>query len=116
MKWFNNFKIGIRLLTGFGMMVIIMLVIGLVGINGISKVNELDTQLYEKMTVPLGELVTMTSSYNNIRTALRDVVLSKDETSIMKYSDNVGVNSDNFDDELEEFSKTLITDEGKQKF
>ena len=115
MKWFNNFKIGVRLLTGFGMMVIIMLVIGLVGISGISKVNELDTELYEKMTVPLGELVTMTSSYNNIRTALRDVVLSKDETSIIKYSDNVRVNSDNFDDELEEFSKTLITNEGKQK-
>lgn len=115
MKWFNNFKIGVRLLTGFGMMVIIMLVIGLVGINGIGKINELDTELYENMTVPLGELVTMTSSYNNIRTALRDVVLSKDETSIIKYSDNVRVNSDNFDDELEEFSKTLITDQGKQK-
>ena len=62
MKWFNNLKIGSRLLIGFGMIMAIALVIGLIGINGISKVDKLDTELYENMTVPLGQLVTITSS------------------------------------------------------
>lgn len=115
MKWFNNFKIGSRLLTGFSMMAIIAFVIGLVSINGIIKINELDNELYEKMTAPLGQLVTITESYSNIKTDLRDVVLSKNGNDITKYSENVRVNSDSFDNQLEQFSKTLVTDQGKQK-
>ncbi|WP_373844881.1 methyl-accepting chemotaxis protein [Clostridium sp.] len=115
MKWFNNLKIGSRLLIGFGMIMAIALVIGLIGINGISKVDKLDTELYEKMTVPLGQLVTITSSYNNIKADLRDVALSRDGVNITKYSDNVRADSDNFDKELEEFSQTIVTDMEKQK-
>ena len=100
MKWFNNLKIGSRLLIGFGMIMAIALVIGLIGINGISKVDKLDTELYENMTVPLGQLVTITSSYNNIKADLRDVTLSRDGVNITKYSDNVRADSDNFDKEL----------------
>lgn len=115
MKWFNNFKIGSRLLAGFSMVAIIASLIGLVGINSISKINELDNELYEKMTAPLEQLVTITKSYSNIKTALRDVVLSKNLGNITQYSNNVRINSDSFDNELEEFSKTLVTDQGKQK-
>ncbi|MFL0195459.1 methyl-accepting chemotaxis protein [Clostridium sp. WILCCON 0269] len=115
MKWFNNFKIGIRLFIGFGVIVMITVIISLFGMNGISKMNALDNQLYEKMTEPLEQLVTIRSSYSNIGTALRDVVLSKNQNDIAKYADMVNINSDNFDNELEEFSKTLITDLGKQK-
>lgn len=115
MKWFNNFKIRLRLLTCFGMITIIMLIIGLVGINGINKIDELDIQLYEKMTIPLEQLVTITTSYNNIRAALRDVIFSKDQSSMTEYANIVSLNSNNLDDELEEFSKTLTTDQERRR-
>ncbi|PJI07220.1 MULTISPECIES: methyl-accepting chemotaxis protein [Clostridium] len=114
MRLFNNLKIGMRLLIGFALIVFIMFTIGIFGLINMDKINNLDTQLYKNMTVPLGQLTRLNSSYGDIRAHLRDVILSDNQSDMDKYINEVNSSSSDFDRQLDEFSKTLLTDSGKQ--
>ena len=53
MKWFYDMKIAAKLLMCF---CLVALIAGTIGYIGISKINEIanaNTELYEKMTVPI---------------------------------------------------------------
>lgn len=67
MKWFYNLRISVKLLAGFFIVAIIAGAIGVIGVKNIKEIESLDTDLYEKMTAPLGELVTITESYQRMR-------------------------------------------------
>ncbi|OAA94885.1 methyl-accepting chemotaxis protein [Clostridium coskatii] len=113
-KLFNNLKIGIRLFVGFALIVLVMCIIGIFGLINMNKINDLDTQLYKNMTVPLGELTGLNSSYGDIRAHLRDAILADNQSDMNQYINKVNSSSLDFDSQLDEFSKTLLTDSGKQ--
>lgn len=48
MQWFNNLKIGTKLISGFVIVALIAGVIGLIGIQKLSQIAAADTKLYEK--------------------------------------------------------------------
>jgi methyl-accepting chemotaxis protein len=113
MKWFYDLKIGIKLLSSFIIVALIAGGIGLIGVVNINKINTLDTQMYEEMTAPLGTLITTTQSYQNIRSGVRDIILSNDRSGIEQTQDLINKESEDFDKSLDEFSKTIITEQGQ---
>ncbi|AZV57156.1 methyl-accepting chemotaxis protein [Clostridium sp. AWRP] len=115
MKLFNNLKIGIRLFVGFFLIVLIMCIIGIFGLTSMNKINNLDTQLYKNMTVPLGQLTELTLTSGDIRSNLKDVILEDNQSDINQSINKVNSFSSNFDRQLDEFSKTLLTDAGKEE-
>ncbi|QXE17529.1 methyl-accepting chemotaxis protein [Clostridium sp. 001] len=114
MKLFNNLKIGIRLFVGFFLIVLIACIIGIFGLINMNKINNLDTQLYENMTVPLGKLTEVTLSSGDIRANLRDVVLADNQSDINQIVNKINSFSTDFDRQLDEFSKSTLTDSGKE--
>ncbi len=113
MRWFNNMKVSVKLLAGFIIVALIAGGIGIIGVVNINTVNDLDTELYEKMTAPLGELVGIANSYQNIRSSVRDIILAGDATQISTYENSIKDNSSSFDSILNTFAESLLTDEGK---
>jgi hypothetical protein len=55
MNWFNDLKIGTKLITGFTFMAFITALVGVFGICNIKKIENLDMKLYEKITVPISD-------------------------------------------------------------
>jgi len=53
MQWFYNFKLRTKLLAGFILVAVMAVAIGYIGIKKIHEIDDADTRLYEKMTVPL---------------------------------------------------------------
>ena len=53
MRWFNNFKIGKKLLTAFGAVVLLTGVVGFVGLNNMSEINDMLNEMYEMHMVVL---------------------------------------------------------------
>jgi methyl-accepting chemotaxis protein len=56
MKWVDNLKTGVKLLGGFGVVVIFMLVIAVVGYTSMNDINNGMTSLYFDRTLPIQQI------------------------------------------------------------
>lgn len=74
MKWFYNMKIGVKLTASFIVVAIITAIVGAIGVTNINKMDELDTQLYENMTIPLSEVAEMSALFQRARVNARDLI------------------------------------------
>lgn len=116
MKWYKNMKIGSKLILGFILVAIIAGAIGIVGIMNIYTIDEADTYLYEEMTVPLGDMIIIAESFQRMRGNVKDVILSEgDQGAIDGYVQDIENRNQDFDQYLDSFSETLITDEAKRE-
>ncbi|MGE5629487.1 MAG: methyl-accepting chemotaxis protein, partial [Caulobacteraceae bacterium] len=114
MQWFYNLKISAKLLLGFILVALIAGVVGVTGIVNIKTIDNNDTALYELNTVPIDQILNVRNAYNQTRIAMRDMILDKNAANRDKYINTVKENIVIMKDELEKFSKTLQTDEGRK--
>jgi len=112
MKLFNNLNIGTKILTGFFMMAIIATIIGVMGVISLNTINNKDTELYEKMTVPMINLYNMDESFQKIRVNIRDIIMSSSAEDILGYEAKIKENQLNYTENSNIFNKTLISVEG----
>ncbi len=108
--------LGQKLLGGFLIVVILGAIVGGVGIFNIKSIEKADTKLYEKFTVPIGQLQEMISSYLLIRLTFEEL---HDETDPEKKKEQVGKIRellDTLDQDSVEFAKSIITKEGQEHF
>ncbi|NNJ31077.1 methyl-accepting chemotaxis protein [Lacrimispora defluvii] len=75
MKKFKDFSITRKLLTAFISMIVVILFVGIVGIFGMVRINQMDTYLYEHQTAPLRDLMTASTSLNQIRADTRGMIV-----------------------------------------
>ncbi|RFZ79747.1 methyl-accepting chemotaxis protein [Lacrimispora amygdalina] len=109
MKKFKDFSITRKLLTAFISMIVIILFVGIVGIFGMVRINQMDTYLYEHQTAPIRELITASTSLNQIRADSRGMIVYADdakelETLEQNYNSHKEIFQKNFD-----LYKTSIT-------
>jgi methyl-accepting chemotaxis protein len=112
MKWFYNLKIGTKLILGFVIVALIAGGIGVMGVINIQTVDRQDKYLYERMTVPFGELIYITEAYNGITNDLNTIILSGNSDEISRLEINIQEQNTVFDTNLKSFQTTLVSDEG----
>lgn len=115
MNWYNNMKIGLKLILGFLIVALIAGGIGLVGVINLKQIQALDTKLYEKMTVPLGEMVVVAESFQRMRGNVRDIILATTPAQITDYESRIKERNADFTKNILSFETTLLTEEGKKK-
>jgi methyl-accepting chemotaxis protein len=116
MSWYQNLKISVKLLSAF---IIVALVAGVIGYEGVTKIKEIDdadTKLYEKITVPIGQLQDISTFFQRIRVNTRDLMLADNKTDETKYLANIKELRAGIDKAAAEFEKTILTDEGRKLF
>ncbi|MBD7911702.1 methyl-accepting chemotaxis protein [Clostridium cibarium] len=111
MKLFYNMKVKVKILLGFLIVSVITGIIGVQGIINMNNINKLDTKLYEKMTEPLGEVIDITESFNNMRGYIRDILLKENSAEIQEYTNKIKEASSEFDLSLDIVAKTTSTKE-----
>ncbi|OOM81254.1 methyl-accepting chemotaxis protein [Clostridium sp. BL-8] len=114
MAWFYNMKIRSKILLGFSIVVLIAGFIGILGAININKINELDTKLYEKMTAPLGDVIDVCNSFNDVRAYARDALLAENSSDVQDYQNKIKDSSDKFNSSLTKVKETTLTDEGEK--
>ena len=70
-------KIGTKLTAGFLAVAALAAGVGAVGNGSLRSVNARDTFMYEKCTLPLGQLSLIANSYGNIRSDMRNMFMQK---------------------------------------
>ncbi|NVN91007.1 MAG: MCP four helix bundle domain-containing protein, partial [Desulfuromonadales bacterium] len=116
MQWFDNMTLKGKLLTGFILVAMIAAVIGGVGIYDIKKIDDADTKLYEKMTVPLGQMADISVAFQRIRVNARDLIAASSSEDKKRFSERIKELREAVDKDTETFEKTLFTDEGHKLF
>ena len=78
MSFLDNIKMGPKLIGSYLLLAALAAVVGVVGIRDIKLIDDADTVLYEKMTVPLGEMGDIMQLFQRQRVNVRDAIMTQD--------------------------------------
>lgn len=109
-------RIGQKLLAGFLAMSLVGGIVGAIGIVGSNTINDADTFLYEKTTVPLGELITIAGNTNRIRAYLFSIVYTGDRSTVTEYLKKIETRRAEILKAEDTYKTTFISGEDIQRF
>jgi methyl-accepting chemotaxis protein len=109
-------KIGPQLICGFLIVSAVSAVVGVVGIVEMGRLNASDGELYEKMTVPLGQLASLAENSQRIRLNLRDAIDADTKESFTASEKLVRDLQGMVSSDSKLFASTLLSDEGKKVY
>ncbi len=107
---------GQKLTGGFLMVAFLAALVGMVGIFNIKAINKADTKLYEKFTVPIGQLQEMISSHFLIRLTLQELQYEMDAAKRAEAVSRARELLNTIDQNSVEFQKSILTKEGREHF
>ncbi|NTV78564.1 MAG: hypothetical protein HGA25_05340, partial [Clostridiales bacterium] len=113
MSWFNNLKIGFKLIMGFMLVAIIAGAVGLVGIINLQQTNEKYTKLYDNYGIPLTDIAHVAISFQQLRVCLRNIVMEEDLDAKEKIVVQINDYETVLYDSLEVYEATLQTENSK---
>jgi len=89
MQWFYNFKLSTKLISSFILVAIVAAIVGAVGIINITRLNDSDIELFEKMMVPIELSSIISTNFQRERVNVRNIMLTDDQALIDKYVINI---------------------------
>jgi len=116
MQWFNNIKIGTKLISGFIMVALIATIIGLVGIIQMKKMDDNGAKMYEKVTVPISDLADISTAFQRVRINLRELVDTNDKQEKTQIIETIKKLRADISEKSVAFEKTILTDDGRKLF
>ncbi len=116
MKWFYNMKIGAKLISSFILVALIAGVVGVVGIVNIDKIDKNDTELYEKLTVPIAEAGQMSRVFQEIRVWNRDMILENNVDDINAIYEKIQGNITQLNTLCDSFQAKIMSERMQEAF
>ncbi len=114
MNWFYNMKISKKLLLSFCIVAVIAGFIGYEGISSIRALDAADTKLFEKATVPMGQLQKISVAFQRVRVNMRDAFITNDPDVLDKKEKRVEEMLSIVEEQSKLFETTLLTEEGRR--
>ena len=112
----TNMKIGKRLLLSFGLTFMVSLVLGLIGISEINELAKADAKMYDKITVPLGQMADMVQHFHMTRVQARELLLVEGDAEVKRVVESIRFLSKERETADADFEKTLLTENGRKVF
>lgn len=115
MKWFKNLKIGIKLISSFICVAIITGIVGIVAVTNLKELNDRDTFMYEKTTLPLAYLANMSSDFQRIRVNCGSIALSDNKQDIEGFIGRIKGFNEKFRNNSKLCEKTYINQDDERE-
>jgi methyl-accepting chemotaxis protein len=112
----SKMKLASKIALGFMIVIIITVAIGVIGIRDIRTIDNADTFLYEKMTIPIGIVGDITGNYHRLRGNVRDLILVQNKTKQADYYNRVIQRREALEKNFPLYEKTYISEEDKKNF
>ena len=74
-----------KLITGFALSSVITVCVGIFAVFELNKVNGADTELYERATAPMADLLRVSVDFQRIRVNLQGVATADDDADLQKH-------------------------------
>jgi len=111
MNWFKSLRLATQLLSAFILVALIAGTVGLIGFVNIRKIDRADTFLYEKCTVPLGQLVIIQKDFQLVRIAIYRAVMQPNLAESKRIWDSIDELEKDINAQLDGFAKTITNAE-----
>lgn len=111
----NNLNIRTKLIGGFLIVALIALIVGIIGYIQIHRIDEADTKLYRQIAVPLGQLTAVSTDFQRIRVASRDIIQGAPDDQ-EEFTDRINELFAAIEMQASSYEKTLFSEEGKRLF
>src|SRR5882724_2617298 len=116
MKWFYNLKVSSKLLLSFIVVSMIAAVVGVVGVTEIRTLQQADTDLYEKVTLPTAQLGEITKKFETICTTTRNVLLLETQEDMLVQADKIKHLTDDINALQRDYEKSISSKEMRETF
>ena len=110
----KNWKVSVKLMVSFAIITVLAIVIGIVGIIGMSQINSKLVSMYETQTKPLPEAGKALEYLQRLRVQLRNVVFETgNPEAIAKIEGDIKEREDKFIEHMVEYEKTIVAERAK---
>jgi methyl-accepting chemotaxis protein len=116
MKWFSNLKIRVKLIICFIILAVFTGIVGTIGINSMSKINNKANEMYTMNLTPIMQLEKVNGNLLSIRTNFLLMIYEKDAAQLKTRIDEVAKWTDENTKELAEYEKSIQTQEEKDLY
>ena len=113
MKWFYNLKVAQKLISSFALVALIAGVIGYMGITNIKTIDDNDTELYQKMTIPISMMADISTYFQRVRINTREILLAETAEDVKMYENKMNLYRDSIASIGTRFEKLIVSDEMK---
>ncbi len=116
MSLFKNISIKVKLIVGF---IVVSLIAGIIGATGISKIttmNKRDQKLYNFNTIPISIISDVSSDYQRVRIAMRDIALYKSAKRQKKNEAYIIKLNKRIESLLARFEKRIVDENIRKEF
>jgi len=110
---FKNLKLGLKLAIGFGAVVVLLILVGVIGIMRVGQLNaEIDNMVNDKYpkTIIANSIIDVV---NEDARSLRNLIISSDREEMLKQKARIDDNRKKANDHYETLQKTILSEEGK---
>jgi methyl-accepting chemotaxis protein len=116
MSWFNNLKLGRKLVLSYLLVAVIAGIVGLVGITNIKSLDTDYTDLFDNYGKAQGIIGDVAVNYQLSRIAVKEILINKDNAQRQKYVADIREYDNKITAQMAVFEKTLKTEEGRKLF
>ena len=109
-------KLGGKLAAAFSCVVVLCGIVGVLGIAQIRAIVASDGYLFEKMTAPLANLITIAEDFERVRINVRTIATSADDKGLQAAETEIIRLRSEIDAASTAFQTTMVTEKGKVLF
>ena len=114
MSLLKNTQLQTKLIVGFVLSSLMTLAVGMFAVIELHKVNDADTILYERATVPMKDLLRLAVGFQRVRVNLQGIVGASTDEEVQQRIAQIERLRKEIDDSSKAVEKTLISDEAKR--
>jgi methyl-accepting chemotaxis protein len=109
-------SIKLKLITGFVVVALIAAVIGVIGLVNINNMAKSAEFMYQNQTMPVGQLVKITESFQRQRINIRDLIAAEDPARMRAIENTLDGLTKTVQDAYDMYQSTMVPGRGKQLF
>ena len=112
----SKMKLASKVALGFAVVILITALMGIMGIRNITTIDNADTMLYEKITLPIEYTGVITTYFNRTRVNIVNAVRTNNKDQIAAYRKAITDYDKYIKENIELYKKTYISEEDKKLF
>jgi methyl-accepting chemotaxis protein len=115
MRWFVNLKTTKKLMLGFGIMAVLIAVVGYQGLNGMNTIRGLMSDLYEKHALGAANLLEAQNQLTAFSRSLSNSVIADDPADIEQRIKRNAQFATGFREDFKQYQSRIVLDETRVK-
>ncbi|QJD88204.1 methyl-accepting chemotaxis protein [Cohnella herbarum] len=114
MKWFYDLKTGVKLISSFLIIAVIMAFVGIFGLNNLGKLNSSLDDMYDNQLVAINSLQQAQVGFNEMRVNLRKLYMVDDLQVIATTKSTYKSQITLIEEAMNKFKNTRLSDNSRQ--